>query len=92
MYALLLNALSGISDVNTTLLIAKHFPVAAVVFPIASNASVVFQTLSSKSAISAIPPALSATGLMSTQRDTKSRKYAYRRNRNSVLSAKCIAP
>ena len=42
--------------------IANPFPVAAVVFPSASNASVLSRTSGSKCACSAIPPALSATG------------------------------
>lgn len=40
----------------------KNEPVAAVVLPKASSASVVSRTVSSSSAISAIPPALSAMG------------------------------
>ena len=42
--------------------IANPLPVAAVVFPSASNASVLCRTSGSKCACSAIPPALSATG------------------------------
>mmetsp|Transcript_18586 Transcript_18586/g.30320 ORF Transcript_18586/g.30320 Transcript_18586/m.30320 type:complete len:211 (-) Transcript_18586:621-1253(-) len=42
--------------------IAKPFPIAAVVFPAASRASVLSRTSSGKPAISAIPPALSQTG------------------------------
>mmetsp|Transcript_10110 Transcript_10110/g.22189 ORF Transcript_10110/g.22189 Transcript_10110/m.22189 type:complete len:244 (-) Transcript_10110:1481-2212(-) len=48
--------------VNTADPMANPFPVAAVVLPKASNASVVSRTRSSSSAISAIPPALSAIG------------------------------
>ena len=42
--------------------IAKPFPVAAVVFPSESSASVRLRTSLSRPDISAIPPALSATG------------------------------
>ena len=42
--------------------IAKPFPVAAVVFPRESRASVLSRTSSPSSDISAIPPALSAIG------------------------------
>ena len=48
--------------VNAADPIANPFPVAAVVFPKESNASVLFLTSAGNSAISAIPPALSATG------------------------------
>ena len=41
---------------------ANPFPVAAVVFPNESSASVLSLTAGSNPAISAIPPALSATG------------------------------
>lgn len=42
--------------------IAKPFPIAAVVFPAESRASVLLLTYSPSSAISAIPPALSDIG------------------------------
>ncbi len=42
--------------------IAKPFPIAAVVLPAESNMSVLYLTLASSSAISAIPPALSLIG------------------------------
>ena len=42
--------------------IANPFPIAAVVLPAASKASVLFLTYSPISAISAIPPALSEIG------------------------------
>ena len=42
--------------------IAKPFPIAAVVFPNSSSESVISQTSLPIPAISAIPPALSATG------------------------------
>ena len=42
--------------------IANPFPIAAVVFPTASNASVLLLTSSPSPAISDIPAALSATG------------------------------
>ena len=49
--------------VRTALPIANPFPVAAVVLPRASRASVLSLTFSSQSGdISAIPPALSAIG------------------------------
>ena len=41
---------------------AKPFPIAAVVFPAASRASVLYLTSSPMAAISAIPPALSLMG------------------------------
>jgi len=41
---------------------AKPLPIAAVVLPAASSASVFSRTLSGSSAISAMPPALSHTG------------------------------
>lgn len=50
------------SDTKAALPIAKPFPMAAVVFPAASKASVLFLTYSPNSAISAIPPALSEIG------------------------------
>ena len=49
-------------EVRTAEPIANPFPVAAVVLPRASSVSVVSLTLASRSAISAIPPALSAIG------------------------------
>ena len=42
--------------------IANPFPTAAVVFPIESSSSVILRTSSPSAHISAIPPALSATG------------------------------
>ncbi len=42
--------------------IAKPLPVAAVVFPTASRASVLLLTISGRADISAFPPALSAIG------------------------------
>ena len=51
-----------LSAVSTADPMAKPFPVAAVVLPSASSASVVSRTDSGSSAISAMPPALSATG------------------------------
>ncbi len=48
--------------VNAAEPIAKPFPTAAVVFPTASNLSVLSLTSFGKPAISAIPPALSAIG------------------------------
>ena len=41
---------------------ANPFPIAAVVFPTASRLSVILRTSGGSSAISAIPPALSAMG------------------------------
>mmetsp|Transcript_23860 Transcript_23860/g.49655 ORF Transcript_23860/g.49655 Transcript_23860/m.49655 type:complete len:274 (+) Transcript_23860:277-1098(+) len=57
-----LKAESREREVRTADPMANPFPVAAVVFPRASRASVVSRTRSSRSAISAMPPALSATG------------------------------
>ena len=48
--------------VNAAEPIANPFPVAAVVFPKLSKASVRSRTIGSKPAISALPPALSAIG------------------------------
>jgi hypothetical protein len=48
--------------VNAVELIAKPFPVAAVVFPSESSASVRSRTSGGRFDICAIPPALSATG------------------------------
>ena len=48
--------------VNAAEAIAKPLPVAAVVFPTASNTSVLPRTSSGSALISAIPPALSAIG------------------------------
>ena len=50
------------SDVNAAEPIANPFPIAAVVFPAASRASVRLRMSLPISAISAIPPALSDTG------------------------------
>ena len=50
------------SAVNAAEPIAKPFPTAAVVFPIESSSSVIALTSSPRALISAIPPALSATG------------------------------
>ena len=50
------------SDVSTAEPIAKPLPVAAVVLPSASSESVIARTFESRPAISARPPALSATG------------------------------
>ena len=47
---------------NAAAPIAKPFPIAAVVFPCSSNSSVIFRVSGDMPAISAIPPALSATG------------------------------
>ena len=55
-------AASKASDVSTADPIAKPFPVAAVVFPKESRASVRSRTFGSIPDISAIPPALSAIG------------------------------
>ena len=47
---------------NAAAPIAKPFPIAAVVLPTSSKLSVIFLVSSPRPAISAIPPALSATG------------------------------
>mmetsp|Transcript_16338 Transcript_16338/g.37640 ORF Transcript_16338/g.37640 Transcript_16338/m.37640 type:complete len:201 (+) Transcript_16338:654-1256(+) len=60
--ALLLKAANNERAVKTADPMANPFPVAAVVLPRASKASVVSRTRSSNSAISAMPPALSAMG------------------------------
>ena len=57
-----LNAAKSAKAVNAALPIAKPLPTAAVVFPMESNASVISRTSEPNSPISAIPPALSATG------------------------------
>jgi hypothetical protein len=49
-------------ETSAALPIANPFPIAAVVFPAASRASVLFLTSSPNYAISAIPPALSEIG------------------------------
>jgi hypothetical protein len=56
------SAVSSAYAVSTADPLENPLPVAAVVLPSASSASVVSRTDSSSSAISAIPPALSATG------------------------------
>mmetsp|Transcript_22617 Transcript_22617/g.70070 ORF Transcript_22617/g.70070 Transcript_22617/m.70070 type:complete len:259 (-) Transcript_22617:1703-2479(-) len=60
--ALSAKAVMSETEVSTALPMAKPLPVAAVVFPRASRASVVERTLSGSSAISAMPPELSAMG------------------------------
>ncbi len=57
-----LNAANNANEVNAADPIAKPLPIAAVVFPTASNLSVLSRTSFGSSAISAIPPALSAIG------------------------------
>ncbi len=49
-------------DTKAALPMAKPFPIAAVVFPAASKASVLYLTYYPISAISAMPPALSLIG------------------------------
>ena len=56
------NAANKTKAVNAAEPIANPFPIAAVVFPTASNLSVRSLTFGSKPVISAIPPALSAIG------------------------------
>ena len=56
------NAEISVTAVSAAEPIAKPFPVAAVVFPRLSSASVRSRTISSCPDITAIPPALSATG------------------------------
>jgi hypothetical protein len=56
------NAATSAKAVITALPMAKPLPVAAVVLPRLSSASVRSRTLPSMPAISAMPPALSATG------------------------------
>ena len=55
-------AANSASAVNAAEPIANPFPTAAVVFPIESSSSVMALTSSPSAHISAIPPALSATG------------------------------
>ena len=57
-----LNAANNANVVNAADPIAKPYPIAAVVFPTASNLSVLSLTSGSSSAFSAIPPALSEIG------------------------------
>ena len=61
-HANLLNAAKRASAVSAAEAIANHFPIAAVVFPVASNISVLSLTSFGRCAISAIPQALSAIG------------------------------
>ena len=60
--AVCINAANNARAVNAADAIAKPLPIAAVVFPTASSLSVLSLTTGSKSAISAIPPALSDIG------------------------------
>ena len=60
--AVILKAANKASAVIAAEAIAKPFPMAAVVLPTASNSSVRWRTMGSWCVISAIPPALSATG------------------------------
>ena len=60
--ALVLNAAKRASAVRAALPIANPLPIAAVVFPIESSPSVMSRTSFPRPDISAIPPALSATG------------------------------
>ena len=60
--AAIAKAASRAREVNAAEPMANPFPVAAVVFPKASKASVRSLTSGSSWACSAIPPALSATG------------------------------
>mmetsp|Transcript_2684 Transcript_2684/g.10309 ORF Transcript_2684/g.10309 Transcript_2684/m.10309 type:complete len:285 (+) Transcript_2684:2172-3026(+) len=62
MPAALVYAFINANEVSTALPMANPFPVAAVVFPSASKASVRSRTSGGNSDISARPPALSATG------------------------------
>ena len=55
-------ALINAKAANAAALIAKPFPIAAVVFPTSSKESVISRVSLPISDISAIPPALSATG------------------------------
>ena len=57
-----LNAANSAKDVRAAEPIANPLPIAAVVFPTASSLSVLSLTSFGSSAISAIPPALSAIG------------------------------
>ena len=57
-----LNAANNASEVKAAEPIANPLPIAAVVFPTASSLSVLSRTSFGNSAISAIPPALSAIG------------------------------
>ena len=57
-----INAAKRASAVNAAEPIANPFPIAAVVLPTASSLSVLSLTSGGKSAISAIPPALSEIG------------------------------
>ena len=61
-FAVCINAANNARAVNAAEAIAKPLPIAAVVFPTASNLSVLSLTSGGKSAISAIPPALSDIG------------------------------
>ena len=60
--AVCMNAANNANAVNAADAIAKPLPIAAVVFPTASSLSVLSLTIGSRSAISAIPPALSEIG------------------------------
>ena len=61
-FALSANAANKASAVKAADAIAKPLPIAAVVLPTASKASVLERTSDGSSAISAIPPALSEIG------------------------------
>ena len=60
--AVFIKAANKAKAVKAAEAIAKPFPIAAVVFPTASNLSVRSRTSLGSSAISAIPPALSEIG------------------------------
>ena len=60
--AVFIKAANNANAVNAAEAMANPFPIAAVVFPTASNLSVRSLTSGSSSAISAIPPALSEIG------------------------------
>ena len=60
--AVCINAANNANAVKAADAIANPLPIAAVVFPTASNLSVLSLTFGSNSAISAIPPALSEIG------------------------------
>ena len=57
-----MNALINANAASAAAPIAKPFPIAAVVFPTSSSESVIWRVSFQSFAISAIPPALSATG------------------------------
>ena len=62
MFACVVNAAKRTNAVKAAEPIANPLPIAAVVFPTASNLSVLSRTFGSSPVISAIPPALSAIG------------------------------